>query len=173
MKVTFNPDFGQVEADPSVLNLTAFETFYEEKRPFFSEGSDFFSQRINLFNSRRIGKRPNFYIPDEGEINGLSNYTTILGASKIMGSTTSNINYGIISAITKEERATIDDSLSVRTIIVEPRANYSIGRFEFPIFNTISKVGFMGTNVIRENSLGANVIVGDWNLSFLNNILFS
>ena len=42
MKVTFNPDFGQVEADPSVLNLTAFETFYEEKRPFFSEGSDFF-----------------------------------------------------------------------------------------------------------------------------------
>ena len=44
-----------------------------------------FSQRINLFNSRRIGKRPNFYIPDEGEINGLSNYTTILGATKIMG----------------------------------------------------------------------------------------
>ena len=173
MKVTFNPDFGQVEADPSVLNLTAFETFYEEKRPFFSEGSDFFSQRINLFNSRRIGKRPNFYIPEEGEINGLSNYTTILGATKIMGSTTSNINYGIISAITKEERATIDDSLSVRKTIVEPRTNYSIGRFEFPIFNTISKVGFMGTNVIRENAVGANVIGGDWNLSFLNNRLFS
>ena len=64
MKVTVNPDFGQVEADPSVLNLTAYETFYDEKRPFFSEGADFFSQRINLFNSRRIGKKPNYFNPD-------------------------------------------------------------------------------------------------------------
>ena len=173
MKVTFNPDFGQVEADPSVLNLTAFETFYDEKRPFFSEGSDFFSQRINLFNSRRIGRKPNFHIPEEGEMKGLSNYTTILGATKIMGSTASNINYGIISAITKEESATIDDTLSPQKTIVEPRTNYSIGRFEFPVFNAISKVGIMGTNVIREDTLGANVIGGDWNLSFLENRLFS
>ena len=58
-----------------------------------------------------------------------------------MGSTASNINYGIISAITKEESATIDDTLSTQKIIVEPRTNYSIGRFEFPVFNAISKVG--------------------------------
>ena len=173
MKVTFNPDFGQVEADPSVLNLTAFETFYDEKRPFFSEGSDFFSQRINLFNSRRIGRRPSFFIPDEGEISGLSNYTTILGAARIMGSTPSNINYGVISAITKEERATIDDSLSTQKIIVEPRTNYSIGRFEFPVFNAISKAGIMGTNVSRKDAAGANVIGGDWSFSFLDNRLFS
>ena len=173
MKVTFNPDFGQVEADPSVLNLTAFETFYDEKRPFFSEGSDFFSQRINLFNSRRIGRKPNFYIPDEGEITGLSNYTTILGASKIMGSTASNINYGIIGAITKEESAIVDDSLTAQKIIVEPRSNYSIGRFEFPVFNVISKLGIMGTNVYRKDMTGANVIGGDWDLSFLDNRLFS
>ncbi len=173
MKVTFNPDFGQVEADPSVLNLTAFETFYDEKRPFFSEGSDFFSQRVNLFNSRRIGRKPNFYIPEEGEINGLSNYTTILGATKIMGSTPSNINYGMISAVTKEERATIHDTLSNQNIIVEPRTNYSIGRFELPVLNAISKVGIMGTNVVREDNVGANVIGGDWNLSFLDNRLSS
>ena len=173
MKVTFNPDFGQVEADPSILNLTAFETFYEEKRPFFSEGSDFFSQRINLFNSRRIGRTPNFYLPEDGEINKISNYTTILGATKIMGSTPSNINYGIIGAVTKEETAVFVDSLSTQKIIVEPRTNYTIGRFELPVLNAISKVGIMGTNVIRKDAVGANVIGGDWSLSFLNNRLFS
>mgnify|MGYP001445702388 CR=1 FL=1 len=173
MKITFNPDFGQVEADPSVLNLTAFETFYEEKRPFFSEGSDFFSQRVNLFNSRRIGRTPNYHIPEDGEIRGLSNYTTILGATKIMGSTPSGINYGVIGAITKEEKATLSDSISNRKIIVEPKTNYSIGRIEFPVFNTISKVGIMGTNVSRKDTIGANVVGGDWDMSFLDNRLFS
>jgi hypothetical protein len=66
MDVTFNPDFGQVEADPSVLNLTTYETFFEEKRPFFLEGGnllDFgFGSRNQLFYSRRIGHRPQ-YIP--------------------------------------------------------------------------------------------------------------
>ena len=173
MKVTFNPDFGQVEADPSVLNLTAYETFYDEKRPFFSEGADFFSQRINLFNSRRIGKKPNYFNPDEGELTGLSNYTTIIGAVKIMGSTSSNINYGIINATTAEESAFLNDSLSIKKVIIEPRTRYSIGRFEFPIINAISKFGVMGTNVSRKDETGANVIGGDWNLSFIDNKFFS
>ncbi|MAL65027.1 MAG: hypothetical protein CMF94_02880 [Candidatus Marinimicrobia bacterium] len=173
MKVTLNPDFGQVEADPSVLNLTAYEIFYDEKRPFFSEGSDFFSQRINLFNSRRIGKRPSFFTPNEGELTGLSNYTTIIAATKIMGSTASNINYGIINAITKEESAFLNDSISAKKIIVEPRTIYSIGRFELPFFNAISKIGIMGTNVFRKDTVGANVIGGDWKLNLLDNRLFS
>ena len=78
--LTFNPDFGQVEADPSVLNLTAFETFYEEKRPFFSEGADFFNQRLQLFHSRRIGKSPDYLLPEDGEIENAPENTTILGA---------------------------------------------------------------------------------------------
>ncbi len=173
MKITVNPDFGQVEADPSVLNLTAFETFYEEKRPFFSEGSDFFRQRINLFNSRRIGKAPSFHIPDEGEISSISNFTTILGAAKIMGSTSSGINYGLIGAITDEERATIIGDSEKKDIIVEPRTNYSIGRVEFPILNSVSKFGLMGTDVSRKDTVGANAIGADWGISFLNNRLFS
>ena len=173
MKVTINPDFGQVEADPSVLNLTAFETFYEEKRPFFSEGSDFFRQRINLFNSRRIGRAPSYHLPDEGDISGLSNYTTILGASKVVGSTSSGINYGLIGAITDEERALVTSNNETKNIIVEPQTKYSIGRIEFPLINNISKFGIMGTNVSRKDTIGSSVIGGDWDISYLNNRLFS
>ena len=173
MKITVNPDFGQVEADPSVLNLTAFETFYEEKRPFFSEGSDFFNQRINLFNSRRIGRVPNYNIPDEGDISELSNYTTILGATKIMGSTSSGINYGLIGAVTDEERAIVTIDSGTKHIIVEPQTNYSIGRIEFPIINNVSKLGLMGTDVSRKDTIGSDVIGGDWNINFLDNRLFS
>jgi len=173
MKVTFNPDFGQVEADPSVVNLTAFETFYEEKRPFFTEGSEFFSQRINLFNSRRIGKVPNHFIPDERELLNIPDFTTILGATKIMGSTNSGVNYGIIGAVTTEEKATFLDSMITKKIIIEPKTNYSIGRFEFPIFNNTSRYGLMGTNVSRKDTTGATVIGADWDIGFFSNRLFS
>ena len=172
-KVTINPDFGQVEADPSVLNLTAFETFYEEKRPFFSEGSDFFRQRINLFNSRRIGRAPSYHLPDEGDISGLSNYTTILGASKVVGSTSSGINYGLIGAVTDEERALVTSNNETKKIIVEPQTKYSIGRIEIPLINNISKFAIMGTNVTRKDTIGSSVIGGDWDISYLNNRLFS
>ena len=173
LKATINPDFGQVEADPSVVNLTAFETFYEEKRPFFSEGSDFFSQRINLFNSRRIGKTPNFDVPEEGDLKDVPDFTTILGASKIMGTFNSGINYGVIGAITSEEKALLVDSTTEREHLVEPEAYHSIGRIEFPIFNNISRFGIMGTNVSRKDTSGATVISGDWDLGFFENKLFS
>ena len=173
MKITFNPDFGQVEADPSVLNLTAFETFYEEKRPFFSEGSEFFNHRISLFNSRRIGRRPSYYIPDNGELEDLPDYTTILGASRVMGSLASGINYGFIGALTTEETAIHIDSLDSRDIVVEPKSNYSIGRVEIPMINNISRVGIMATNVTRANNPGATVIGTDWTLGFYDNRLFT
>ena len=173
MNITINPDFGQVEVDPSVLNLTAFETFYEEKRPFFSEGSEFFKHRISLFNSRRIGKKPSFNIPENGEINDASDFTTILGATKIMGSTVKGINYGIIGALTSEEYATHIDTSGSKEIIIEPRTNYSIGRLEIPIMNNISRIGFMVTNVARKNNVGASVLGADWKLGFFNNRLFS
>ena len=103
LNATVNPDFGQVEADPSVLNLSAYETFYDEKRPFFSEGANFFQNRLQLFHSRRIGKAPGHFSPDSGDLENLPGNTTILGAFKLMGTTHSGINYGIINATTDEE----------------------------------------------------------------------
>ena len=177
MKLTFNPDFGQVEADPSVLNLTAFETFYDEKRPFFSEGAEFFSQRLSLFHSRRIGRAPGYYLPEEGELKNPPEYTTILGAMKVMGNTASGINYGLIGALTAEESATlIADSADSQTdvdVVIEPRTNYSIGRFEVPVINDISRVGIMVTDVSRSDNPGATVAGMDWNLGFFDNKLFS
>ena len=174
VKITFNPDFGQVEADPSVLNLSAFETFYEEKRPFFSEGSEFFSHRISLFNSRRIGRRPNYYTPDDGELEDIPDYTTILGASRIMGSTASGINYGFIGALTAEESAIHVDSIGSRKkLVIEPKTNYSIGRIEVPMINKISRFGVMTTNVSRKDNPGANVIGTDWDIGFYDNRLYT
>ena len=177
MKLTFNPDFGQVEADPSVLNLTAFETFYDEKRPFFSEGAEFFSQRLSLFHSRRIGRAPGYTLPEDGELKDIPEYTTILGAMKVMGNTGSGINYGLIGAVTAEESAVlVSDSTGVQTdegIVIEPRSNYSIGRFEMPVINDNSRIGIMETEVSRENNPGATVAGMDWSLGFLDNKLFT
>ena len=177
MKLTFNPDFGQVEADPSVLNLTAFETFYDEKRPFFSEGAEFFSQRLSLFHSRRIGRAPGYTLPEDGELKDIPEYTTILGAMKVMGNTGSGINYGLIGAVTAEESAVlVSDSTGVQTdegVVIEPRSNYSIGRFEMPVINDISRIGIMVTDVSRENNPGATVAGMDWSLGFLDNKLFT
>jgi hypothetical protein len=94
MDLTINPDFGQVEADPSVVNLTAYETFFEEKRPFFIEGNNITNFNIglgdgdvgndNLFYSRRIGRRPQGS-PEmkEGWNSDIPTNTTILGAAKL------------------------------------------------------------------------------------------
>jgi hypothetical protein len=169
MKMTFNPDFGQVEADPSVLNLTAFETFYDEKRPFFSEGAEFFDQRLSLFHSRRIGRAPSYNLPEEEKLKDAPDYTTILGATKVMGNTASGINYGLIGAVTAEETATIDSA----DIVIEPRTNYTIGRIEVPLINDVSRVGLMVTDVSRKNNSGATVAGIDWNFGLYDNRLFT
>ena len=173
IKMTFNPDFGQVEADPSVLNLSAFEIFYDEKRPFFSEGSEFFNQYLSIFNSRRIGRRPSYNIPDDGDLEGVKDYTTILGATKIIGSLRNGINFGLIGALTDEESAIYIDSSITETIIVEPQATYLVGRTEVPVINKVSRFGLMVTDVNRRNNPGANVIGIDWNIGLIDNQLFS
>ena len=103
LNLTFNPDFGQVETDPSVLNLTAFETQFQEKRKFFIEGNNFFKNIYELFYSRRIGKVPGLLTPDDGEIISKPNVTTILGAGKLLGETKKGTKFGIIEAVTDEE----------------------------------------------------------------------
>ena len=155
LDLTVNPDFGQVEADPSEVNLTAFETFYEEKRPFFIEGKNIFDYslgmggRNNLFYSRRIGRRPQNY-PDleDGEYADLPQATKILGAAKITGKTKDGLSVGIMESLTANETAVIKNG-DERTETVEPLTNYLAGRVskEFNKGNTI--VGGMLTSTRR------------------------
>ena len=175
LNLTVNPDFGQIEADPSVLNLTAFETQFEEKRKFFVEGNNFFKNRYELFYSRRIGKTPGLLTPDDGEIISKPDVTTILGAGKLLGETKGGTKFGIIEAITDEEYGIweheVGDTLVREKVLIEPRSNYFIGRVERAVFNSLSTVGLMVTDLRRKNAGYSNVLGLDWNLRFLNNAL--
>lgn len=196
LNLTFNPDFGQVEANPSVLNLTAFETFYEEKRLFFVEGGSFFRNRIQMFYSRRIGKRPGFFSPNTGTIVSQPEVTTILAASKLTGRMPSRLEFGIIESVTAEEYgvweypsdeiASIDslideNGLTLDTsyvpvrekFLLEPYTNYFVGRVKYPVFNDISTIGFMVTDIRRRNAASTSSGVFDWRLNFLDNRLNS
>ncbi|MEN8117062.1 MAG: DUF5916 domain-containing protein [Bacteroidota bacterium] len=150
---TVNPDFGQVEADPSVLNLTSYETFYEEKRPFFLEGNnilDFNSGRDMLFYSRRIGHAPS-YDPDFGDEESLSmpDNTTILNALKLTGKNKKGFSVGLINSMTAREIATISSSDFEREEAVEPFTNYTIGRIKQDFNEGGTVLGGMVTSSIR------------------------
>jgi hypothetical protein len=133
LDATVNPDFGQVEADPSVLNLTAFETFYEEKRPFFLEGAEIFDYTIDddrLFYSRRIGQSPAFQpeINQDHYMDSPEN-STIIGAAKITGRTPSGLTLGIIESITDAEQASIYYPNNIRQdTLIAPFTNYLVAR---------------------------------------------
>jgi len=144
LDLTINPDFGQVEADPSVLNLTAFETFYEEKRPFFLEGNEIFDFSLDddiPYYSRRIGAEPSFpgYWEDR-EVSETHRWTTILGAAKLTGKTRNGLSVGVINGLTAEESGIARDSLGEeQEIQVAPLSNYNASRVkkEFNQGNTI------------------------------------
>jgi hypothetical protein len=139
LDLTVNPDFGQVEADPSVVNLTAYETFYEEKRPFFVEGNNITSFKTgigdgdigydNLFYSRRIGRSPHVGVEtDSNEYANSPRVTPIISAAKITGKTPDGLSIGVLEAVTAEGKAEID-SLGKRTWqTVEPLSNYFVSR---------------------------------------------
>ena len=131
---TVNPDFGQVEADPSVMNLTAFETFFTEKRPFFIEGKEILTFQLDedyLFYSRRIGHYPG-YTPqlEKDEYVKMPESTSILSALKLTGKTKDGLSVGILESLTAEEKATIDHQGITRSQAVEPLSNYFVGRFQ-------------------------------------------
>ncbi len=139
LDLTVNPDFGQVEADPSVVNLTAYETFFEEKRPFFVEGNNITSFKTgigdgdigydNLFYSRRIGRSPHMGAETEtNEFASTPRVTPIISAAKITGKTPDGLSIGVLEAVTAEGKAEID-SLGERTWqTVEPLSNYFVSR---------------------------------------------
>lgn len=130
--VTINPDFGQVESDPSVMNLTAFETFYDEKRPFFLEGRNIFNFDFsgnNLFYSRRIGQSPSIMPAlNESEYINYPQNTSIAEAAKISGKTSNGLSLGIMQSLTNAEKAAISMGQSERHELVQPLINYSIVR---------------------------------------------
>src|SRR5439155_737388 len=119
LDATINPDFGQVEADPAVLNLSVFETFFQERRPFFVQGAGIFRFDVNcsavndcstgegLFYSRRIGRSPQ--LADYGDA-GSSVATTIYGAAKLTGRLPGGQTIGVLDAVTGREAGTLDPS---------------------------------------------------------------
>jgi len=161
MDLTINPDFGQVEADPSVVNLSAYETFFSEKRPFFIEGNNITNFGLgigdggvgndNLFYSRRIGRQPQGY-PNmkDGWYADIPSRTNILGAAKLTGKTKDGLSIGIVEAMTAQEQAEIDTVGGRKLSTVEPLTNYFIGRIQKDINNGNTLIGGIFTSTNRE-----------------------
>ena len=171
------PDFGQVEVDQAVLNLTVFEPFFPEKRPFFVEGSQMFAfgtsidnTSMPLFFSRRIGKSPSgsysVSAPEGGVVEDNPLVTDILGAAKVTGRTNSGFSLGVISAATGEENAVIRDAAGVTSeVMTEPRGLYAAMRAKQD-FGGTSWVGAMATAVGHETQNPSFSGGVDWNLRF-------
>lgn len=161
MDFTVNPDFGQVEADPSQVNLTAYETYYREQRPFFVEGKNIYSFPLmigdgdmsndNLFYSRRIGRSPHYY-PDLGdhEYFKTPTATRILGAAKITGKTRNGLSLGFLESVTAREQGEMDSEGVRRKIDVEPLTNYFVGRMQKDFDKGNTTFGAMVTSVNRD-----------------------
>ncbi len=168
LDIAINPDFGQVEADPSQLNLTAYETYYQEKRPFFLEGRNITSYNLgfgftfdNLFYSRRIGRPPQGYTTlQEGEYVNIPERTKILGAIKLTGKTKKGWSLAIVESFTNNEKAQINNNGDVREESVEPYTNYFLARVQKDINKGNTIIGGIITNVYRD--------INSANLEFLN-----
>ncbi len=166
LNFTINPDFGQVEADPSVVNLSAFETYYTERRPFFVEESNIFNfplstgggfSRENLFYSRRIGRSPHNY-PElsAGEYAKVPNATRILGALKLSGKTQNGWSIGVLESLTNNTKATIDSAGVRSKQTIEPLTNYFNTRIQKDINKGKTIIGGMVTatnRFIKDSSL--------------------
>ena len=162
LNATVNPDFGQVEVDPAVVNLTAFETFFQEKRPFFLEGSQIFNNfgrtgsndfwgfnnsEPQLFYSRRIGRAPQ--MGAAGDFVDTPTATTILGATKLTGKTMSGWSMAFLNAVTSEESARTHSGVLGGDTIVEPLSNYSVVRVQRAVGQRAG-YGMLTTTVNRQ-----------------------
>jgi hypothetical protein len=183
LDATVNPDFGQVEADPAVVNLTAFETIFDERRPFFIEGNELltgrgqsFIGRPSWFYSRRIGASPRGFA--SGDFIDAPSNTTILTAAKVSGRLSSGLSVGALAAITPREYArTFDTTTNVRsTIAVEPPSSFGVLRLQQEFGQQQSNVGLSLTQVHRwlesesglDGLLPRNAVAGgvDWKLRY-------
>jgi uncharacterized protein DUF5916/cellulose/xylan binding protein with CBM9 domain len=169
LTATVNPDFGQVEADPAVVNLSAFETFFSERRPFFVEGSGNFRFDVDcndgsctgLFYTRRIGRAPQATgnLPDGDDTYALvPPRTTILGAAKVTGRKGA-YSIGLLHAVTQEERAAIAIGSQRASQVVEPMTNYSVARVRRE-FKNQSSLGFISTATARRLTESTSFLPG-------------
>lgn len=159
LNAAINPDFGQVEVDPAVVNLGVYETFFEEKRPLFIEGSDVFDFGANstsggqLFYSRRIGRAPSLQPPTP--LSDAPDATTILGSAKLSGKI-GRWSIGLLDAVTSRETARFRTATGANdALIVEPLANYLVGRARREFRQGQSFVGGVLTGVNRDLSTDA------------------
>jgi hypothetical protein len=164
LNATINPDFGQVEIDPAVINLSDVETFYQEKRPFFIEGSTIFDFGMggarnywgfnwggtDFFYSRRIGRQPQGSIPDDVDYSDYPTGTHILAAAKLTGKLGDSWNVGTIQNITKREYAGISTNGTQSEIEVEPLSYYGIFRGQNEFDNGQQGLGFISTLAVRD-----------------------
>lgn len=162
LNVAVNPDFGQVEADPSELNLSSLETFYSEKRPFFLEGKQILHyplgfgdggmQNETLFYTRRIGRAPSRELDlDEGQTEGRPRETLILAAAKLSGRTASGWSVGLLDAVTRTERSTVEGPGEAHgERVVEPMANALVARLSRDLRGGRTVVGGMATHLARD-----------------------
>lgn len=134
LDMTINPDYGQVELDPSVMNLTAYETFYDEKRPFFLEGKhilDFANGNDMMFYTRRIGAAPS-YTPQG--IDNINNFAStkenvpIIGALKLTGTNRQGVTIGVVQSVTAQSSSKVSASGVEDRVVVEPLTNYTVVR---------------------------------------------
>ena len=156
LNATANPDFGQVDADPSQLNLTAFETFFSERRPFFVEGKGLFTFNVNcvvvldcntgegLFYSRRIGRAPQ--LADVYDDSTAVQATRILGAAKVTGRFTNGLSLGVMDAVTDR----VGGGGGGGGVTLEPRANYAVLRANQDYAGGNGSVGLIFTGVNRQ-----------------------
>ena len=143
---TINPDFGQVEADPSAVRLDGFQNFFQERRPFFIENRNLFDQPLTnsvasnvggefggdlLFYSRRIGGSPHGFVPSNPQGRFFATQpdnTTILGAAKFSGKTPGGLGVGVLESVTQPEFARIQSPEGEERIVVEPLTNYAVAK---------------------------------------------
>jgi Domain of unknown function (DUF5916) len=162
LNATLNPDFGQVEVDPAVVNLSDVETFFQEKRPFFVEGANIFDfgdggvrqnwtfnwPTVDFFYSRRIGR------PPERDLSSYDYYdeplgTNIIGAAKLTGKIGDNWTIGTLHAVTQREMAQVDSSSQKSAIEAEPLTYYGLARLQKEFNDGRQAIGFIGSATER------------------------
>lgn len=164
LDATINPDFGQVEVDPATVNLSAFEEYFEERRPFFVEGAGIFRTRgtrcmfcsnsagVESFYSRRIGRAPTgaSLAYAEGTYADVPEASTILGAAKITGRTAGGYTVGLLNATTRQESARVQRADGSRTsVAVEPLTNFLVGRLVRDFRRGDIQTGLFASSVTR------------------------
>ncbi len=161
MTGTINPDFGQVDADPAEVNLSAFESFFPERRPFFTEGVDLFRFSVarnegspeQLFYSRRIGRAPQVDPDDRGGHAESVLNTRILGAAKLTGKTPGGWTVSALTAVTSRTTAQVIDSVGdSHRDVAEPRTWYLVARLGRELREGQTVLSLFGTGVSRSNT---------------------